>query len=52
MNDSISPFECNMTWTVDFSDEKENSMAKKHLRILKDDKQYELVGLMLEEEQF
>ena len=29
---------------------KENSMAKKHLaEFLKDDKQYELVGLMLEE---
>ena len=31
MDESVSPFECNMAWTVDFSDEREISMAKKHL---------------------
>ena len=50
MDDSISPFECNMAWTVDFSDEERKFYGKEALtRILKDDKQYELVGLMLEE---
>ena len=50
MDDSISPFECNMRWTVDFSDEERNFYGKDALgRILKDDKQYELVGVMLEE---
>ena len=50
MDDSISPFECNMAWTVDFSDEERKFYGKEALTgILKDDKQYELVGLMLEE---
>ena len=50
MDDSISPFECNMAWTVDFSDEERKFYGKEALtRILNDDKQYELVGLMLEE---
>ena len=36
MDDSISPFECNMTWTVDFSDEERKFYGKEALgRILK-----------------
>ena len=50
MDDSISPFECNMTWTVDFTDEDRNFFGKEALlRMEKESKQYELVGLMLEE---
>ena len=50
MDDSISPFECNMKWTVDFSDEERNFYGKEALRkIQKENKQRELVGLMLEE---
>lgn len=50
MDDSITPFECNMSWTVDFSDEERNFYGKEALlksRLEKD--QLELVGIMLEE---
>ncbi len=50
MDDSINPFECNMSWTVDFTDEERNFYGKEALlksRLEKD--QLELVGIMLEE---
>ena len=50
MDDSISPFECNMSWTVDFTDEKRDFYGRDSLQTkLKDNKYHELVGLMLDE---
>jgi aminomethyltransferase len=50
MDESITPFECNMSWTVDFSDTDRDFYGKKALEnILKEENYNELVGIMLDE---
>ena len=50
MDESITPFECNMSWTVDFSDADREFFGKKALEnFLKDESYNELVGIMLDE---
>ena len=50
MDESITPFECNMSWTVDFSDSDRDFYGKKALEnILKEENYNELVGIMLDE---
>ena len=49
MDDSISPFECNMSWTVDFSDEARDFFGKGALLKKSKESNFELVGLVLEE---
>jgi aminomethyltransferase len=50
MNEFITPFECNMSWTVDFSDSDRDFYGKKALEnILKEENYNELVGIMLDE---
>lgn len=50
MDESITPFECNMSWTVDFSDTDRDFYGKKALEnILKEGNYNELVGIMLDE---
>jgi aminomethyltransferase len=50
MDEFITPFECNMSWTVDFSDTDRDFYGKKALEnILKEENYNELVGIMLDE---
>ena len=50
MDEFITPFECNMSWTVDFSDADRDFYGKKALEnILKEENYNELVGIMLDE---
>jgi aminomethyltransferase len=50
MDEFITPFECNMSWTVDFSDSDRDFYGKKALEnILKEENYNELVGIMLDE---
>ena len=50
MDDSISPFECNMSWTVDLNDNDRNFYGKDALlKSRTTRKEFELVGIMLEE---
>ena len=50
MDEFITPFECNMSWTVDFSDSDRDFYGKKALKnILKEENYNELVGIMLDE---
>ena len=50
MNESISPYECNMSWTVDLKDEKRSFFGKESLLKQASEEQHqELVGLILED---
>ena len=50
MDESITPFECNMAWTVDFSDLDRDFYGKKALEnTLKKENYRELVGIILDE---
>ena len=50
MNESISPYECNMSWTVDLKDEKRSFFGKESLlKQVSEGQQQELVGLILED---
>jgi aminomethyltransferase len=50
MDEFITPFECNMSWTVDFSDTDRDFYGKKALEnILKEENYNELVGIILDE---
>ena len=49
MDDSVTPFECNMSWTVDFSDKEREFFGREALLRKSKETETELVGLMLEE---
>ena len=50
MDETISPYECNMAWTVDLNDENRDFYGKEALLNQRNnDNQHELVGIMLEE---
>ena len=50
MDETISPYECNMAWTVDLNDKNRDFYGKEALLNRRDnDNQHELVGIMLEE---
>ena len=50
MDDSISPLECNMAWTISWSDEERNFIGKDTLlKKVKEDKYQDLVGIILDE---
>jgi aminomethyltransferase len=50
MDDSISPLECNMAWTVSWLDEERNFIGRDALlKKIEVDRYHELVGIMLDE---
>ena len=49
MDDSITPFECNMSWTVDFGDKDRDFFGKEALLKKSNEKNAELVGLLVED---
>ena len=50
MDDSISPLECNMAWTISWLDENRSFIGKEALiKKFESNKHHELVGIMLDE---
>ena len=49
MDDTITPFECNMSWTVDLNDSQRDFYGKEALIRSRLEEEFELVGIMLEE---
>jgi aminomethyltransferase len=50
MDDSISPLECNMAWTISWQEEERNFTGRNALlKKIEEDRYHELVGIMLDE---